>query len=202
MASSFGSTFHGNLMNQEILMSIIDTLIQRNVAFSKNGFNADLKIMPPTQKVMIIGCVDPRCDPADIFGLKHGEAAVIRNVGGRINPPTLQALGLVRTVGKNIGVTIGPGWNLIVLHHTDCGITPCLHHAPELLAKNLGVTVEGLYDLAISDPYKAVAIDIAALKANPQLPPGMMVTGLVYDVATGLVDTVVPTGLLRPEDPA
>lgn len=182
-------------------MNIIDTLIQRNEVFSKETFNVDLKIMPPTEKVMIIACVDPRCDPADIFGLKHGEAAVIRNVGGRINPPTLQALGLVRAVGKNIGVEIGPGWNMIILHHTDCGITPCLQHAPELLAKNLGVSVDDLKNMAISDPYEAVAIDIAALKQNPQLPPGMMVTGLVYDVATGLVKTVVPTGLLRPENP-
>ncbi|WP_397453137.1 carbonic anhydrase [Pseudomonas sp. NA-150] len=183
-------------------MDIINTLIQRNEVFSKTDFNADLKIMPPTKKLMIIACVDPRVDPSDVFGLKPGEAAVIRNVGGRINTPTLQTLGLVRTVGKNIGVQVGPGWNLIILHHTDCGITPCLHHAPELLAKNLGVSVEDLDSLAISDPYEAIAIDIAALKENPQLPAGMMVTGFVYDVATGLVKTVVPTGLLRPENPA
>jgi hypothetical protein len=39
--------------------------------------------------------------------------------------------------------------------------------------------------LAIADPYKAVAVDVAALKANPQLPGGSLVTGLVYDVTIG-----------------
>jgi len=41
---------------------------------------------------MIIGCVDARVDSVDIFGLALGEAAVIRNVGGRITPATFQTM--------------------------------------------------------------------------------------------------------------
>lgn len=182
-------------------MNFIETLTERNQTFAQDTFNVDLKMMP-SMKTVIIGCVDPRVDPADIFDLKPGEAAVIRNVGGRINAPTLQTMAIVRSVAQAAGKDVGPGWNLIVLHHTDCGIGPCLHVAPQLLAKNLGVTVEGLDDLAITDPYAAVAIDVAALKANPQLPAEMMVTGMVYDVVTGRVETVVPTTMLRPENPA
>jgi carbonic anhydrase len=179
-------------------MSVIDDLTQRNQAFVDSQFNVDLKMLP-SMKTVIIGCVDPRVDPADIFGLAPGEAAVIRNVGGRINPATLENMAVVRSVAVAQGKEVGPGWNLIVLHHTDCGITPCLHHAPALLAKNLGVTVADLDNLAIADPYAAVAIDVAALKANPNLPGGFIVTGMVYDVATGKVETVVPSALLRPE---
>jgi len=179
-------------------MSFIDDLIQRNDAFAVEGFNAELKIMP-SMKTVVIGCVDPRVDPADVLGLKHGEAAVIRNVGGRINPPTLQNMAIVRSLAAAQGKDIGPGWNLIVLHHTDCGIGPCRHLVPDLLAKNLGVATEDLDSLAIEDPYEAVAIDVAALKANPNLPGGFMVTGLVYDVANGRVKVVVPPALLRPE---
>ena len=51
-------------------------------------------------------------------------------------------------------------------------------------------------------PHKAVAIDVAALKANPLLPGGFLVTGLVYDVTTGRIEIVVPTSLLRPENPS
>jgi carbonic anhydrase len=65
-------------------MNVIDTLTQRNEAFASSRFSAELKIIP-SLKTMIIGCVDPRVDPVDIFGLAPGEAAVIRNVGGRIN---------------------------------------------------------------------------------------------------------------------
>jgi len=179
-------------------VTVIDDLTQRNALFATHDFDAQLQIMP-SMKTVIIGCVDPRVDPADIFALNPGEAAVIRNVGGRINPATLQSMAIVRTVAVAQGKEVGPGWNLIVLHHTDCGITPCLAHAPALLAKNLGVEITDLDKLAIADPYAAVAIDVAALKANTQLPGGFLVTGMVYDVETGKVEIVVPPALLRPE---
>jgi carbonic anhydrase len=181
-------------------MNVIDTLTQRNEAFANSRFSAELKIMP-SLKTMIIGCVDPRVDPFDIFGLAPGEAAVIRNVGGRITPATLQTMAMLRIVAKASGGEIGPGWNLIVLHHTDCGIN-CLAHSPELLSKYFGVVPAELDAMAITDPYKAVAVDVAALKANPQLPGGFLVTGLVYDVTTGRIEIVVPPALLRPESHA
>ena len=181
-------------------MNVIETLTQRNAAFAASRFSPDLKIMP-SLKTMIIGCVDPRVDPAEIFGLEPGEAAVLRNVGGRIFPSTIQTMGMLRTVAKASGGEIGTGWNLVVLHHTDCGIN-CLAHSPELLAKHFGVAPENLAALAVTDPYKSVAVDVAALKANAQLPGGFLVTGLVYDVTTGRVETVVPSALLRLETTA
>jgi hypothetical protein len=66
-----------------------------------------LKIIP-SLKTMIIGCVDPRVDPVEIFGLEPGEAAVIRNVGGRITPSTLQTMAMLRVVAKESGGEIGP----------------------------------------------------------------------------------------------
>ncbi|MNQ92847.1 Beta-carbonic anhydrase 1 [compost metagenome] len=179
-------------------MDFLQTLAQRNAAFADSGFSADLKIIP-SRKTMIIGCVDPRVDPMDVLQLQPGEAAVIRNVGGRVNPALLETMAILRTVSRVGGSEVGEGWNLILLHHTDCGITGCLHHAPELLAKHMGVAPQELAALEIDDPYKAVAVDVAALKANPNLPGGFTVTGLVYDVATGRIDTVVPAGPLRTE---
>jgi carbonic anhydrase len=181
-------------------MHVIDTLIQRNEAFASSKFSADLKIIP-SLKTMIIGCVDPRVDPVEIFDLEPGEAAVIRNVGGRITPSTLQTMAMLRVVAKESGGEIGSGWNLIVLHHTDCGINR-LAHSPEILAKYFGVGPAQLDALFITDPYKAVAVDVAAFKANPLLPGGFLVTGLCYDVTTGRIEIVVPPALLRPETPA
>jgi carbonic anhydrase len=151
-------------------MTVIETLTQRNEVFAGSRFSADLKIMP-SMKTVIIGCVDPRVDPAAIFGLLPGEAAIIRNVGGRITPATLQIMAMLRIVAKIDGGEIGRGWNLIVLHHTDCGITR-LAHSPELLANHFAVVPEDLDKLAIADPHKAVAVDVAALKSNPLLPGG------------------------------
>jgi carbonic anhydrase len=47
------------------------------------------------------------------------------------------------------------------------------------------------------DPRVAVAVDVAALRAIPELPGEWLVSGLVYDVATGLVEVVVPEAPIR-----
>jgi carbonic anhydrase len=179
-------------------MDFLVGLVARNARFAEARFSADLKIIP-SRKTMIIGCVDPRVDPVDVLGLEPGEAAVIRNVGGRVNPALLETMAILRTVSRVGGNEVGQGWNLILLQHTDCGISGCYHHDPQLLARHMGVTEADLPALHIDDPYQAVAVDIAALKANPRLPGGFTVTGLVYDVKTGRIDTVVPAGLLRAE---
>lgn len=179
-------------------MDFVQTLIQRNAEFAQNDLRADLKIIP-SRKTMIVGCVEPRVDPMDVLKLQPGEAAVIRNVGGRVNPALLETMAILRTVSRAGGSEVGEGWHLILLHHTECGITGCLHHAPKLLAKHMGVNPDDLPALEIADPYKSVVVDVAALKANPNMPGGFTVTGLVYDVATGRIDTVVPAGPLRSE---
>ncbi len=177
-------------------MNIIETLLKRNETFCEHDFSAALNIVP-SMKTMIIGCVDSRVDPVDILGLQAGEAVVIRNVGGRIEPSALHIMSILGAVTKASGGVLGTGWNLIVLHHTDCGIKPCLTHAPELLAHYFGVPLGELDNLAITDPYESVRVDIAALKANPHLPKDFLVTGLVYDVDTGKAQAVVPTAPLR-----
>ena len=50
---------------------------------------------------------------------------------------------------------------------------------------------------SVRDPRKAVAVDVAALRAIPVLPDGWLLSGLVYDVSTGLVEVVVPAAPIR-----
>src|SRR5476649_445042 len=139
-------------------MDFLNTLAQRNEEFAINDFGGALKMMP-SMKTMIIGCVDPRVDPHNVFKLQNGEAVVIRNVGGRVTKATLESMALVGTLAKAAGKEVGPGWNLVVLHHTDCGIIGCSQAAPDLLATHLGVAKADFDSVAIADPYKAVALE-------------------------------------------
>lgn len=180
-------------------MDFVETLAHRNAGYASKQFTTGLTMLP-SRKTMIIGCVDPRVDPLDIFQLEAGEAAVIRNVGGRVTPAILETMAILRTVSRVAGAEVGAGWNLLVLHHTDCGIAGCYHQAPELLAKHMGVPLEDLPALSITDPYQAVTVDVAALRTNPRLPAALSVSGMVYDVATGLVKIVVPPAPLRPNE--
>ncbi|MFM0335719.1 carbonic anhydrase [Paraburkholderia fungorum] len=176
-------------------MDFNDVMLERNADFANSAFAPELKMMPSTGTV-VVGCVDPRVDPANVLGLKQGEAAVIRNVGGRINKSLLEMLAVLSVVAKAAGRPDGAR-NLVLLQHTDCGIIGCHRHAPALLARHLGVETDALDELAVTEPYKAVALDVAALRANRDLPDNLIVSGLVYDVKTGRVETVVPPAPLR-----
>lgn len=172
-------------------MDFIDTLMRRNAEFAAEGYTDGLKILP-SRRTLILGCVDPRVDPMDILKLRPGEAAVIRNVGGRVNPALLETMRILGAVSRAGGEAIGAGWNFVVLQHTKCGIVGCQLHAPALLARQMGVEESALASLAIADPVAAVKLDVAALKANPDFPGDVLVTGMVYDVDTGRIEVVVP----------
>jgi carbonic anhydrase len=168
-------------------MITLDTLKKRNHDFAAHRFTASMSLFPAS-KPIIISCVDPRSDPAHILGLEFGDALVIRNIGGRITPATLQTIAMLQAVAQVQGATPGKG-NLVIVHHTDCGITR-LAGKPDLLASYFGIDKTELQAKAVTDPWAAVAVDVAAFKANP-LPGSWAVSGLVYDVTTGLVEAVV-----------
>lgn len=122
----------------------------------------------------------------------------MRNIGGRITQALLEELGLLGRIGQVAGKTPGGGgeFHIIVLHHTDCGITR-LAGDPAMLAHYFQISERELKAKAVTDPRTAVAVDVALLRAIPALPSAWLVSGLVYDVATGLVDTVVPPAPIR-----
>jgi carbonic anhydrase len=170
-------------------------LTERNAEFAAHHFNADLSILP-TLRTMVISCGDPRVDPTHVLGLELGDVVAIRNIGGRITPATFQMMGMLGMVAQAEGINPGSNFNLVVLHHTDCGITR-LEGKTEILAGYFGVGKEELAAKAITDPHIAVAVDVEALRANPSIPDSWIVSGLVYDVKTGLVETVVAPAPLR-----
>lgn len=181
-------------------MSTLDSLLQRNKDFAA-GQSAARELMPralPNVKAIIIGCADMRVDPAHVLGIKPGEAVVMRNIGGRITPGLLEQLGLLGRIGEVAGAIAGGGgeFHLIVMQHTDCGITR-LAGDPAMLARYFQVQEGEIKKKKVTDPRAAVAVDVALLRAIPQLPRDWLISGLVYDVTTGLVEIVEPPALLR-----
>jgi carbonic anhydrase len=184
-------------------VSSLDSMLERNQDFAAQQSAAGT-LMPslpramPNVKAIIIGCADMRVDPVHVLGITPGEAVVIRNIGGRITPGLLEELGLLGRIGEVAGEAPGGGgeFHLIVLHHTDCGITR-LAGDPAKLAHYFQVQEADLKAKAVTDPHAAVAVDVALLRAIPVLPGEWLISGLVYDVATGLVEIVVPPAPIR-----
>src|SRR6202453_626847 len=111
-------------------MNNLDSMLKRNKEFAAQQSAAGT-LMPslprslPNVKAIIIGCADMRVDPSHMLGIKPGEAVVMRNIGGRITSDLLEQLGLLGRIGQVAGEIPGGGgeFHLIVLQHTDCGIT-------------------------------------------------------------------------------
>jgi len=184
-------------------MNNLESMLERNKQFAAQQSAAGtlLPSLPralPNVKAIIIGCADMRVDPAHLFGLRPGEAVVMRNIGGRITPGLLQQLGLLARIGEVAGEVPGGGgeFHLILLQHTDCGITR-LANDPVILSQYFQIPETDLKTKAVTDPRAAVAIDVALLRTIPALPGAWLLSGLVYDVATGRVETVVPPAPIR-----
>src|SRR5258705_11890164 len=160
-------------------------LVQRNATFA---VGEAFKVLPfPTNPPLrVIGCVDSRVDPSDVLGLKLREAVVMRNIGGRVSPEALRSWALLGRLGARQSASEG---HLAILHHTDCGIRR-LHSYPEQLAAFFEIPEADLGSKAVEDPYASVKIDVDM--ARHRLPPDLLISGLVYDVDTGLIEVVVP----------
>jgi carbonic anhydrase len=179
-------------------MTTLDSMLQRNKDFAASQSPAR-ELMPralPNVKAIIIGCADMRVDPAHVLGIKPGEAVVMRNIGGRITPGLLEQLGMLGRIGEVVGVRAGGEFHLIVLQHTNCGIT-YLAGEPAMLTPYFQTQETELKTKAVTDPRAAVAADVALLRAIPALPGDWLISGLVYDVETGLVEIVVPPAQIR-----
>jgi carbonic anhydrase len=184
-------------------MSTLDTMLARNQDFAAKATSAgtlppSLPEALPNVKALIITCADMRVDPAHLLGVELGEAVVLRNIGGRTTPGLVEQIGLLGRIGQVAGAMPGGGgeFHIVILQHTDCGITRLAgDHA--LLAHYFQIEESDVASKTVLDPRKSVAADVAYLRAIDALPSSWMISGLVYDVATGLADVVVPASPLR-----
>jgi carbonic anhydrase len=175
-------------------VSNFDELIRNNQSFARTDAKDRVPAIPflPNKQVYILTCIDPRVDPVQLFGLELGDAIVARTVGGRVTPATLQDLAWISWLHEN--KTPDADWfEFAVMHHTDCGSG---FFADDELRR--GFAARGGYDdaelagLAVLDPAVTVPVDVDKVLGAPQLSRRIRVTGLAYDVKTGLVTTVVP----------
>ena len=173
-----------------------NALMDQNRSFAEQFVAGDLNIRP-RRSTIILTCVDARVDPAHIFGLGLGDAVVIRNTGGRINPAVMRDFAILGVLGANMpGGAIQP--ELGVMHHTDCGMSRLANPAiQQQVAERLGISLDEAAAMAITDPAQSVQEDIDRLRQMPGAPDQLVVSGIVYDVSNGAINQVVPPAPLR-----
>ena len=173
-------------------MTTTEILRERNAAYLATGFEPVSEI--PALRALILTCADPRVDPTRQLGLRPGDAAVVRNAGGRVTPESLRAIAMMAIVAAEQGDR--GAFELILLHHTDCGVARLAHHE-RLLADYFEIPVEGLGEKQVKDPAKAIEADLRALRACAFLPDDLTVSGLVLDAESGAVTQPFAPGPLR-----
>ena len=177
----------------------LTTLLDRNRSFAEQFAAGDLKILPRMSTILLT-CIDSRVDPAHLFGLGLGDAIVIRNAGGRITRAVMRDLGILSVLAASANQ---PGTSpmqpeLVVIHHTDCGMSRLANPAIQgQVAKRLGLSVDEVSAMAISDPTTSVQDDVERLRQTPGMPDQLVVSGFVYDVSNGSLNQVVPPAPLR-----
>jgi carbonic anhydrase len=182
------------------MTSRMTPLLEHNEQFARTYTPVPLAL--PAAQVIVVTCLDHRVDPAITLGLRLGDAPVLRNAGGRVTQPVIAEIAFLAFLVQRLAAGQLPGGRLpgdarvevAVIHHTQCGTSfladPGFRHAA---AAATGVDEAALEASAVSDPHATVRADVERLLTSPLLPPGMGVSGHVYDVETGLVTTVVDT---------
>ena len=132
------------------------------------------------------------------MGLGLGDAVVIRNAGGRITPAVVGDLAVLSVLAANLPGSGAAQLQLVVIHHTDCAMGR-LANPPiqQQVAKRLSLSDDEVAAMAVTDPTRTVQDDIERLRQIPGTRDALIANGLVYDVAAGKIDQVVPPAPLR-----
>ena len=176
-------------------MTRMTPLLEHNEQFARTFTPVPLGL--PAAQVIVITCLDHRVDPAITLGLKLGDAAVLRNAGGRVTQPVIEEIAYLAFLGQRLfggQLTDDSRFEVAVIHHTQCGTgflaDPGFRREA---SKATSVDEAALEASAVGDPHATVSADVDRLLASHLLPPRMGVSGHVYDIETGRVTTVVET---------
>jgi len=169
-------------------------MLARNIKFSKT-YTAPPPLMEMITGmrasgagVVVLSCSDPRLNPYQVLGIdgKTVRATMVRNAGGRAFD-AIRSLAVLQTIGA-------PG-TIVVMHHTDCGMThfhddaikeALLEIAPQEKA-SLEASKFGEIKGSIEE---SVLEDLALIRASPLIKKTTQIVGLKYDIFTGVLTQV------------
>jgi carbonic anhydrase len=169
----------------------IEAALGRNRGFAARGGHEGAVVFPKL-RLFIVTCIDPRTDPAHFLGLDLSDALVARNVGGRVTPEVIDDIAFIAQLAEG-AIAEGPLFEVGVVHHTQCGSGALVD---DEFRRRYGERIDEdeaeLRERAVLDPAATVRHDVELLRAAPEVPGRVRVSGHVYDVVSGLVEKIVP----------
>jgi carbonic anhydrase len=176
--------------NEKQSLSGTEIAVARNRAFAEAGKHEGATLIPAL-RLLVLTCLDPRVDPAHTLGLDLSDALVLRNNGGRVTPQVINDVAYLSALA-DVMRPEGPLFEIAVIQHTECGAARLADDGFRAkYAERIGAEESDLRGYAVVDPAATVTTDIERLRTAPSISPRMTVSGHVYDVGTGLIETIV-----------
>ena len=162
-----------------------DRLLANNEAFASGFDRADVPGRP-TLELAVVACMDCRLDVIAALGLEPGQAHVLRNAGGAVTDDVIRSLAISQ---RRLGTR-----EIVLVHHTQCGMTTLTddEFRAELL-RETGVAPAFAIE-SFDDAETDVRQSIERLRRSPFLVHRDAIRGFVYDVASGRLSEVAPSG--------
>jgi len=178
------------------MSEIVEQVTSANEQYQKSFGDKGKLALPPARRFAILTCMDARIDPAQLAGLREGDAHVIRNAGGRASDDAIRSLVISY---KLLGTR---EW--FVIHHSNCGMELFTDETiRKLLASSLETSSfeqgqwkdtgtgpgsrEGDYVdwLTIKNQAESVVADVQRIRQHPLVPRSIPIYGYIYQVESG-----------------
>ncbi len=159
-----------------------DDVFAANQVFA-NSFEDSHLTGTATRGLAIVTCMDSRINPLAAVGMQAGDAKILRNAGARVTDDVLRTLVLATYL---LGVK-----RVLVMPHTDCRMAnnnEAEIHA--MIQDQHGVDTRSIEFRTVDNQQSALINDVTRIRSFPFLPKGLVVVGAIYDVATGLLNSV------------
>jgi carbonic anhydrase len=128
--------------------------------------------------VALVTCMDSRIDPLRMLGLKHGDAKIFRNPGGRVTPQALEALVL--------GVHLLNVQRILVVPHTRCAMASASEAELRVkVGESAGIDASWASFGVVTDQLDQLRQDVAKVRTHPLIGERAQVGGFLYDVDSG-----------------
>lgn len=162
-------------------MTAIDELLERH----ELGIDLGAPEVPtpvPALNLAIVTCMDARIKVFDVFGLRHGEAHIMRNAGGVVTDDIIRSLAISQRKLQTR--------EIIVMQHTSCGLSMITEDEfKDELEQDTKLRPPWAIE-AFREVKDSVRQSLERVRRSPFLLHNDIVRGFVYDVHTAELDEV------------
>ena len=156
-------------------------ILEANARYAQQ-FHLGVPRPEAAKALAVLTCIDSRIEPLRMLGLVPGDAKIMRNAGARVTEDVLRSLVLA--------VHLLSVSRIAVIQHTRCRMTEATN--PEIreeIGRRSGSPADGWDFLAIGNQHDTLVDDLTIIRSCPLIPDTVALTGMIYDVDTGLLHT-------------